>query len=115
MDTKTLLIVLTIIVILISGVYAFIKRGIKFALCIVAIFIIFTIGFIWLPKQVDRVLSGEMTVKEVIECIKNEDGCGIKESMNEGADLIEDKYNEFKEKIAENDNIENDEDKKIDE
>lgn len=60
------------------------RKAFRLGLVILAIVIIGSIGFIWLPKKVEQVTSGQTTTTEVMNDVVNGDP-SMSEAIDEGS------------------------------
>lgn len=90
LTTQELIIVLAIIIFA-SGTLSFFFRSlIKIFLSIGIIFCIFTIGFCWLPEQIENIKNGNTTPEEIIDNIKNSDEVtGIQDTITQVGDYVD--------------------------
>ena len=78
----TLVIVLFLAVTIVAFVF---KRAFRLGFVALAILIIGSIGFIWLPQRVEQITSGETTAHEVFSGVVDDyDNSGIPEAIEEG-------------------------------
>ena len=87
MDYSGNTILLTVLIVLvIVAIIMIVKKAIQLGLVIIGIVVMGSIGFIWLPKQVERVTSGSATPDEVItQTVNDYDNSGIPEAIQEGS------------------------------
>ena len=95
--TVTQLAILIIICIVIAFlVLRLLHVGIRVFIAVGLIIVLFGIGYYWLPKQVDKVTSGEETVTDIIKDTVNDfENSGITESIEQGYNDIKEGWDNF--------------------
>lgn len=78
--------IILIVSLIISIISIVLRKAFRLGIVILAIIIIGSIGFIWLPEKVNQVTSGQTTTSEVVNGVVNDYGnSGMPEAIHQGS------------------------------